>query len=413
MTTTVTTEQRTYWPIMHRLLAAAACICLLVFASCKGKSNQDTVAAQKAAPEVISNDTVQTGNDTLVPIPRPLDNIKAITAGSAHSMALSREGKVFAWGENMHGECNVPEGLGPVKAISAGHGFSAALRTDGTAVMWGITEHHIGLKDSIHIMNRTGWNKSIPHRQHPGMKNYKGPRDKFAKMPITITAYGSSVMLARGVLSKKSLPPGVIAIEEISAGGYHSVLRMANGSVMAIGFDCTPECAQSRGGPSNGGWDNCDFKDAVHVGAGGAQSAVLHRVGNLSVWGDRLVGCAEVPARVTGVKAISLGLFHVVGLNSDGTVAVWQAAGKGTDNTDPPPLTGVTKVAAGAAHSLALLSNGTVVAWGNNEFGQCDVPAKLSGVADIAAGGGHSMALLASGRVVCWGECNSVGFQPD
>ena len=54
---------------------------------------------------------------------------------------------------------------------------------------------------------------------------------------------------------------------------------------------------------------------------------------------------------------------------------------------------------AGGYHSLALKADGIVVAWGDNDDGQCTVPAAAqSGVIAVAAGGNHSLALKADGR---------------
>ena len=44
-----------------------------------------------------------------------------------------------------------------------------------------------------------------------------------------------------------------------------------------------------------------------------------------------------------------------------------------------------------------------MVAWGDNDYGQCNVPAGLSGVVAVAAGAYHSLALKADGTVVAWG----------
>lgn len=43
-----------------------------------------------------------------------------IAAGGEHSMVLV-SGKVYCWGNNEYGQCNVPKGLSGVKAIDAGY----------------------------------------------------------------------------------------------------------------------------------------------------------------------------------------------------------------------------------------------------------------------------------------------------
>ena len=55
----------------------------------------------------------------------------------------------------------------------------------------------------------------------------------------------------------------------------------------------------------------------------------------------------------------------------------------------------MTAIAAGDNHTVALKQDGSVACWGNNDFGQCNVPAGLGTVTAIAAGGYHTVALLA------------------
>jgi hypothetical protein len=62
----------------------------------------------------------------------------------------------------------------------------------------------------------------------------------------------------------------------------------------------------------------------------------------------------------------------------------------------PAGLTYV-EIAAGAFHTVARRSDGSVVAWGQNLYGQCDVPALPSGLTyvEIAAGGEQTIARYA------------------
>jgi len=100
---------------------------------------------------------------------------------------------------------------------------------------------------------------------------------------------------------------------------------------------------------------------------------------------------------------VSGGFFHVLSLRSDGTVVAWGNNNSGQCDV-PAGLSNVVAVSAGANHSLALRSDGTVVAWGDNSKGQCNVPSGLSGVVAIAAGKEHSLALKSDGAVVAWGD---------
>jgi alpha-tubulin suppressor-like RCC1 family protein len=86
-----------------------------------------------------------------------LSDVKAISAGEHHSLALKRDGTVWAWGENNHGQLGTnsthehytpvqvqgPGGvdvsgyLSDVKTVDGGEFFSLALKNDGTVWAWG------------------------------------------------------------------------------------------------------------------------------------------------------------------------------------------------------------------------------------------------------------------------------------
>ena len=71
-------------------------------------------------------------------IPAGLRDVKAISAGGIHSLALKSDGTVVAWGDNTYGQLNIPaDAQGKVTAISAGGRHSLALKDDGTVVAWG------------------------------------------------------------------------------------------------------------------------------------------------------------------------------------------------------------------------------------------------------------------------------------
>ncbi|HEY6873260.1 MAG TPA: MBG domain-containing protein [Geobacteraceae bacterium] len=108
-------------------------------------------------------------------------------------------------------------------------------------------------------------------------------------------------------------------------------------------------------------------------------------------------------SRFVGLKAVAGGYYHTVALKNDGTVVAWGDNEYGQCNV-PAGLSGVVAVAAGMWYTVALKDNGTVVAWGDNDdHGVTTVPAGLSGVVAIASGSDHIVALKNDGTVVAWG----------
>lgn len=155
---------------------------------------------------------------------------------------------------------------------------------------------------------------------------------------------------------------------------------------------------------------------AIAVAGGPYHNLALKVDGTVAAWGctGTLFGHCNVPAGLSGVKAIGAGTGHSLAVKADGTVVAWGCSSFGYGQCTPPVgLTGVISVAGGYVHSLALKSDGTVVAWGCaagswSAYGQCQVPKGLSGVKAIAAGYQHNLALKSDGTVVAWGR-NTAG----
>lgn len=81
---------------------------------------------------------------------KDLTDVTAISAGKNHSVALKSDGTVWAWGCSLSGELGygseaatnsllpgMVEGLEDVAAISAGNSYTVALKKDGTVWAWG------------------------------------------------------------------------------------------------------------------------------------------------------------------------------------------------------------------------------------------------------------------------------------
>ncbi len=246
------------------------------------------------------------------------DPVVAVAGGYDHNLALTRDGRVYAWGANSNGQLgdggkksgSVPApvtGLparDPVAAIAAGASHSLALTRGGRVYAWGA--------------NRLG------------------------QLGDGLNADSAAPVAVRG------LPPNDPGVA-IAAGGLHNLALTRSGRVYAWG-------ANSYGqiGPAGVGSYSAvpvlvaglaHGSAVVALAAGIAHSAALTRNGSVEAWGDDSVG--------------------QLGLVEDGSAPV---VARGLPAGDP-----VAALAGGGLHNLALTREGRLYAWGDDSAGQLGV----------------------------------------
>jgi RHS repeat-associated protein len=280
----------------------------------------------------------------------------AIAAGATHSLEVTTDNTVWAWGDNASGA--VGDGtnttrFAPVQVkgyagtgvlsgivdVKGGNGFSLALQSNGTVWAWGAgTSGQLG--------NQASNSSSTP-------------------VPVS------------------GLPSSVIAI---AAGGSHAMALSSAGKVYTWGSDVSGQ-----------------------LGDGGTN---VNRNSAAEVWG--LSGITSIAAGLSHSLAIgSSGLVYGWGDNTYG-----QVGDGATTETTPTEIPGVgaafftdaADVAAGSSDSIALKTDGTVWAWGRNHVGQLgngnqtnqNVPVQvknsagtdfLTGISKIDAGWVHNLAV--------------------
>lgn len=318
-----------------------------------------------------------------------------VAAGWASSYALTKQGNVWAWGNNGSGQLGqgspgpsgsstpievvAPAGqsgyLSGIRSISAGQYFALALKSaDGSVWGWG--------QGGDGELGQGGTNRSD------------------SPTPVQVTAPSGSGYLL-----------GVIAI---SAGDNFSVALRGDGTVWTWGNNVYGQL----GNPT-------DYGSTIAVVTTPVEVVGPSGTGNL-----------------TNIVAISAGSTHVLALDASNQVWAWGSDGWGALGNSPPTpgyapilttapagqqgnLTASAVVPGenGGEHSLAMESTGIVYAWGENDHGQLGLgttdtnihqtPAQvlgsakntfLTGVGAIGAGGYHSLAVKsANGAVVTWG----------
>jgi alpha-tubulin suppressor-like RCC1 family protein len=87
----------------------------------------------------------------------------------------------------------------------------------------------------------------------------------------------------------------------------------------------------------------------------------------------------------------------------DGKVICWGQNNKGQCYV-PAGVDHVSEIACGFDFTVALTKQRTVRCWGSNEYRQCNVPLDVLDVVAIDAGACHAAALVRGGQVICWGS---------
>lgn len=408
---------------LRRVAVAAALTVLAVLVAGPGEAWAGGVPAGWG-----ENGSGQVGDGTTAYKPVPvavsgLTEVKEVSSGGDHTLALMKNGTVRAWGDNSCGQLGngsttssstpvTVEGVSEVVAVAAGDGYSLALLSNGTIKAWGCN---------------------------------------------------GSGQLGDGTTSASSTPVSVSGVSNataIAAAYDHALAVVGEGSVVAWGHN-------SFGDLGSGSYTESSdvpvsvsgLTEASAVAAGGSFSLALLKGGTVESWGDNQFGelgtgnaggphsclhtafefgCTDTPVEVSGlsnVASIAAGEDSALALLKSGSVKAWGAnyyGQLGTGSESGPEyclqefsvneagktewyewpvacaqapvtvseLSSAVAVSSSEELSLALLSNGTVKSWGSGARGNSsstrDVPQSIPGVGEveaIAAGGDVAFSL--------------------
>ena len=337
----------------------------------------------------------------------------AITAGGSHTVALRKDGTVWACGNNEYGQ----SGIG-----SSGSGSRLTwLYQSGSSVLSSV----VTVDTAASLADITITNTTTITAQYAKVETVTiSGGDDGVLMKDGVAVSGNSVTLQVPVGEK--LPDGYTltpkegydfdvlerktqaSIINVSAGNYHTVVLMSNGTVWACGNNIY---GQSGGETKNDVTEFVQMKDsngfisdATAVSAGSDYTVILKKDGTVWACGRNNYGqlgnnstsdsftfvqmqysSDSGTAAVTDVSAIAAGTSHTVILKKDGTVWAcgWNNYGQlGNGSTvsstalvpmqdsSGSAMKDVTAIAVGISHTVILKKDGTVWACGYNALGQ-------------------------------------------
>lgn len=353
------------------------------------------------------------------------ETLVKLAAGTSHSLALASSGRIFAWGSNPSGSLgngstaasNVPVEVDAtgvlagkrVVSIAAGNAHSLALTADGRIAAWG--------SDSNGQLGNGGSSNTATAMAVASDGVLAGKTvtaiaaGQFHNVALasdgTLVAWGSNLFgqLGNGTTATAQLPVAVLSdgalagkmVIAVAAGAGHTLALTADGRVFSWGSNQTGQLGMGSNSPSSrnspgaiSGGGLIEGKTVVAIAAGDSHSLAITSDGKAYAWGFGSKGQLGAGSTTISYAPVAVSTFGVL-------------AGKS-----------LVAIAAGGSHSLAMGSDGLGYAWGGNQYGQLGnnslndafSPVAISTqgaignrpLMGIAAGTSHSLALSGRGR---------------
>ncbi|MED0757677.1 hypothetical protein P4S93_00735 [Aneurinibacillus thermoaerophilus] len=358
--------------------------------------------------------TTEQGKNLATPqLFKELSDIKTIVNGKEHFLALTNDGTVWAWGTNKSGELgdgtnqsrNTPvqvKGLSDVIEVVAandsdGNGYSLALTKDGTIYAWGSNKYgQLGLGEGAGAFVKTP-TRVLEVRDIASIAGGQG--HAFAvKNDGTVYAWGrnNEGQLGDDTTKDRYIPVRIDDLKGISRivmGTNHIIAFQRSGNMYAWGNNDFGQLGNGSNDASKTPVQVNFLSDVQQLFTVGDSNFALKSDGTVWAWGKNDEGQLGdgtrenrlMPVKIevlTKIKMISVSEDHGLALDEDGKVWAWGknnqgqlGIGKteGKESSVPVQvgkLSNIKQVYAKSGSSFAIGEDGTVWAWGENGAGQ-------------------------------------------
>jgi len=339
--------------------------------------------------------------------PEVRSSYSEVSAGGAHTCALTTYGSVMCWGLNTEGQ------LGNGSFASADRPVTVSGEVRAVALGTGTRHTCVAVQDGVPLC--WGWN--------------------------SVQQLGQSFMDKRSALPQPAAMGGRFTI--MGGGSGHTCALRQDGAVLCWGSDAVGQI----GGDGGSG--------VVRVVAGGhafvdlavgwVHNCAVDTDGEAWCWGWNGFGqlgpraplhecaanvpCAETPVSVSAMarfRTVAAGFGFSCAIDVSGAAWCWGSNAEGSlgagphdDSASPVRVAGghrFNEIDAGRAHTCAVTDTGQVWCWGANESGQLGdltrtpsptpvlVPPGAAPARAVSAGAAHTCAVLADASIRCWGH---------
>ncbi len=261
-------------------------------------------------------------------VPSSVGIAKSISAGFAHSLAVTSSNTVICWGDNQFSQSTVPSSLGAVTLAFAGHNHNVAIKTSGSVQCWG--SNFDGQCNVPGTLGACTWAAA------------GGGHSLAIKSNGLVQCWGYNGD------GQCTVPGTVGACARLAAGSDHSIALRTTNTVACWGRNADGQSTVPAG-----------LGTCVAVAGGFDHTIALRSTGVVVCWGLNSDGQCAVPSGLGVCTSIAAGYYHTLAIRSNGQVVAWGDNSFGQGSV-PQTVPLSNRIAGGGEHTLIVSSNPTI-----------------------------------------------------